>query len=243
MVCLTQERSSHLEQREFIRSGGLFCVFWVCFCCKSNERNRYLLRRNWRAGMGEVLLSSDPCKKKVCGEVCQIVKRVKSSSGFVWPENHSTQRSEAGIRARLPTVPHLTLTLPSAYRNAEWPHPWGSRRAQCQVLEQLKARVTSVPLLCVWAELLLCWKGGCPAPHLPAAGWEDFLCAVGIMMFIWHVVTLLHLPTWDWGQAATELFSCNFDSLLCSIQIPACNITVCVRALGPACGPWPRGVH
>lgn len=166
-----------------------------------------------------------------------------------WKSQHSAllnvtaQRSEAGIRARLPTVPHLTLTLPSAYRNAEWPHPWGSRRAQCQVLEQLKARVTSVPLLCVWAELLLCWKGGCPAPHLPAAGWEDFLRAVGIMMFIWHVVTLLHLPTWDWGQAATELFSCNFDSLLCSIQIPACNITVCVRALGPACGPWPRGVH
>lgn len=206
MVCLTQECGSHLEQREFIRSGGLFCVFWVCFCCKSNERNRYLLRRNWRAGMGEVLLSSDPCKKKGLRWSLQIVKRVKSSSGFVWPENHSTQRSEAGIRARLPTVPHLTLTLPSAYRNAEWPHPWGSRRAQCQVLEQLKARVTSVPLLCVWAELLLCWKGGCPAPHLPAAGWEDFLRAVGIMMFIWHVVLFSIFPHGTEGRLPQSCF-------------------------------------
>lgn len=206
MVCLTQECGSHLEQREFIRSGGLFCVFWVCFCCKSNERNRYLLRRNWRAGMGEVLLSSDPCKKKGLRWSLQIVKRVKSSSGFVWPENHSTQRSEAGIRARLPTVPHLTLTLPSAYRNAEWPHPWGSRRAQCQVLEQLKARVTSVPLLCVWAELLLCWKGGCPAPYLPAAGWEDFLRAVGIMMFIWHVVLFSIFPHGTEGRLPQSCF-------------------------------------
>lgn len=68
------------------------------------------------------------------------------------------------------------------------------------------------------------WVGGFP----PCSWYNDVHLTCG---------TLLHLPTWDWGQAATELFSCNFDSLLCSIQIPACNITVCVRALGPACGP------
>lgn len=133
-------------------------------------------------------------QKKVCSEVCQIVKGVKSSSGFVWPENHSTQRSqrvtaqhlEAGSHARPPQVPHVSLMLPLVYRNAEWPHPWGTRKAERQVLAQVKARVPSLPHLCVWAELLLCWKGGCPAPHLPAAQWEDFFCAFGSFDMWWR---------------------------------------------------------
>lgn len=192
MVCLTRECCSHLEQREFVRFGGLFCVFCFCFCCESNECNRYLLKRNWRAGMGGGAAEFWSLQKKVCSEVCQIVKRAKSSSGFVWPENDSTQRSqrvtaqrfEAGILhppSGAPCYINTAFGLQECWAATSLGHQKGrmpgssTGRSPCAISAHL----------CVWAELLLCWKGGCPAPHLPAARWEDFFFAFSSFDMWW----------------------------------------------------------